>query len=729
MSHGRRRSRPQGRIFALPGTSGQGVALSTVFGTNTTVGLTPDQLLALTPRYATGGSDFGANTTTSANSVPPKTDRLYPSLDELCFGSALDSSGQRTPNAITAAELNQARFVLTAHSHSPETTLLGEPRVSIWPVSDAPTDTTRTTADDRAMASASTVGATAYYFQRHNAASATDDLNPAIVPGNATLFNNLVAAGGETLPGYGSTFAKKYPGAQWSQIIVEILDAIRGFNAVDPAAPAISSTPAASGSFVPFAEGDTTGLGRGLIVPLTASYGTTTVRGLGRYPTLFGLTFVFYVSGFQYKDQNGATQTIDYDSMAVNPMDAATAATSWQTNFALTSSTNLWGQVTHALVRAFVVPTTFQPGCGYPEVSDACKIQISGLDQLTATSTYDVTKTISGSFNFSPVATSRLLSDALTVPPADRSWGGFEGPLAWRAAALDAMNNVTPPYAFVGKNYFAVPLTTEGNGKIDDPTSLKFLAQSFTVNALPGLNVAILDAAGKTVQAFTIDLPSFTTSHLPTINGEADQADDGSKVFPSYYMNLKNRILTTQQNRGFMIRGFMIQAGDASFSMEAQTDLRLIATMPNVLSTWKWYGLSNINLSQQRHLSSGGEAGWNAPTQPALRRWHQRLLDGGAGFEAGGQRDLCQHDQQRSRHQLDYRFDGKLSCHHQPFRLARRRERAGRMRPPEHAAWVTMQPLLVSPGTATPPRGRLGHRAGPRAGRRAHQSAGRGNDA
>jgi uncharacterized protein (TIGR02600 family) len=567
------------------------VSLSTVFGTNTSIGLTPDQLLALTPRYASGGSDFGANTTTASSSVTPKTDRLYATLDELCFGAALDSSGRRVPGAITPDNVNLIRFVLTAHSHAPETTLLGEPRVSIWPVSDALDDPTKTTATDRALAAAATVGDTPYYFQRTSATSPQNDLNLAVSSGNTTLFNNLIASGSKALPGSGVPFAQKYTGAQWPQLVLEILDAIRGFNAIDPAAPPLTgSTSGASSSttFVPFAAGDGNGVGRGLVEPLSVTYQRTALRGLGRYPTLFGLTFVFYVSGFEYTDGTGKEMVIDYDGM-----DPAAAAASWQTNFAPTSSTNVWAKVDHALVRAFVVPTTFQPGCGFPEVSDGCTLQIGGLDGLTATSDH-----VTEDFGFAKLAISRPLSDALTVPPADRAWGGFEGPLAWRAAALDAMNGGAP-YAFAGTKAFAVPLSGTG-----DPSVALSWKQSFTVNALPGLTVQICDASQTVVQTCTVNLPSFA-GQTPTIGGEADHFDGSTPatshsdwatnpaylVNPSYYMSLKNRLLATQRSRPLMI-----QAGDLSLSVEAKTDLRTMAALAGVPATC--YGQATTSVTQ-----------------------------------------------------------------------------------------------------------------------------------
>ena len=564
-----------------------GVSLGVLFGAGTTANLTPDQLLALTPRYNAGGSDFGALATTAASVVAPKLDRLYDSPDELCFGAGFTSSGQRAANPITPAELNLARFVLTAHSHSPETTLLGEPRVAIWPVSDTPNDSTRTTACDRAVKSDATIGtgstAALYFFQRHNAASGTDDLNPAIVPGNAALFSNLVAAGSETLPGYGATFLQKYPGAAWSQLVLEMLDVIRGFNAVDPAAGSLTAPTA----FVPYAAGDSKGVGRGLIVPLTSTYQDTAtpLRGLGRYPTLSGLTLVLYVSGFILNDGT-TTTTIDYET---NPDDLA--GTSWNQNFQPNLTSN-WKLVKKALLRAFVVPTTFQPGCGFPEVSDACSIRISGLDQLTLTYKPPTGASVTGNFNFQPVCTSHLLSDALAVLPADRAWGGFEGPLAWRAAALDAMSG-GPAYAFAGGQAVAIPCNTSTDSKTHGPSLYTSWTQQITT-APANLTVQILDREGNTMQTLAVTLPS-QSGTTPTISGEADHYDGSTPGTsnpgwatsaanacpPSYYMTLRNRLLATQ-----LSRPLMIQAGDMTVSTEAQTDLRLIAALPNVPSTF-----------------------------------------------------------------------------------------------------------------------------------------------
>jgi uncharacterized protein (TIGR02600 family) len=575
-----------GEFSAYPGHPAM-TSLAVVFGTNS---YSPQQLLGLTPRYAWGGSQFGTQATTAGETVPTKMDRLYGSLDELSFSTNLTGAPlQRQTNPVSAAQLEMARFVLTVHSESPETTLLGEPRVAIWPVADSTSaGAPRITATDSAITNAATVGegttnARSYFFQRNNPLNPKDDFDPTVTnsaptASNLQLFNDLVNRGNLNLPGYGATLSAKYPGAAWTQLVLEIVDFIHGINAVDP-----SPAP-----FVPFAAGNSTNnIGYGFIDPLTTTYGTgtsaITLRGLGRCPTLSSLTLVFYVCGFGLK--NGTV--IDYEATP----DVTGA--SWNTNFAISSSSNLWKQVNSELVRAFVVPCTFQPGCAYPEVSDACTLQITGLNGITVSSGGST-----GGFGFASTANSRLLSDALTVLPADRTWGGNEGPLAWRAAAIDAMASgaTWAGYPFAGTKYFAVPLNP--SAQLDPLTSGPSVPASWarvlTFNGVTGLTVNILDSNGVTQQTFTVNLPGFSI-HAPTVNGECDHADGSTPstsqanwtnnaaclVVPSYYMTLRNRILTTQNSRAAFI-----QAGDISRSVQANTDLRVIAGLTNVPSSF-----------------------------------------------------------------------------------------------------------------------------------------------
>ncbi len=556
-----------GEFTAYPGHPAT-TTLATVFGAN----CTPQQLLGLTPRYAYGGSQLGTQTTTAGESVPAKTDRLYGSLDELCFSTNM-ASGQRVANPVTAAQLEQAQFVLTAHSEAPETTLLGEPRVAIWPVADSTTTSApRITATDRAIMSDATVGTgTAsvrnYYFQRNNPMNTKDDFDPSVTGSAATssnveLFNDLVKRGTVNQPGYGASLSAKYPDPAWTQILLEITDFIHGINAVDP-----SPAP-----FVPFTGN---GSGIGFVEPLTWAYGSgasaVTLRGFGRCPTLSSLTLVFYVCGFKFDSTATASlgvSSIDFDTTP----DAS--GSFWTTN--LSPSSAIWQHVTAELVRAFVVPCTFQPGCGFPEVSDSCSLQISGLNAISLTSA------TSNDFGFTSPLTSRVLSDALQVAPADRAWGGNEGPLAWRAAALDAKSSGAFTYAFAGTKAMAVTLPTKPSYNaatkvLTWPHLSTLLFHAPSGQTTYPLTVTILDTGGNTLQTLAVNLPANVGVPAPVPTAEYALNDAGSAVQPSYFMTLRNRALATQSTREFLI-----QPGDTSRSVEAATDLRVIASLPNV---------------------------------------------------------------------------------------------------------------------------------------------------
>ena len=550
--------------------------------------LSPQQLLSLTPRYAWGGSQAGAQSTTFGEPIPLKTDRLYPSLDELLFGTGFSANGQRTANPITPTQLEQARFVLTAHSVAPETTLLGEPRIAIWPVADTLTDSTRTTPADRAIASAATVGpgpsnpnenTRYYYFQRHNALSGTADLDITTTWGasNMQLFNELVARGGESLPGWGPSFTQKYIGAAWPQLVLEILDFIRGINAIDPSPAPV----------LPYASVDpATNAGQGFITPLTSTDPVTkaNLRGLGRCPTLSSLTLVFYVCGFGFSPASKLA-AIDYET---NPDDIA--GTNWKANFLPTSSK--WGNVTSELIRAFVVPTTFHPGCAFPEVSDDCDIQIQGLNGIGLASP------TSNEFGFQATATSPILGAPFTTLGPDRMWGGNEGPVAWRLAGDALADGATPnpTYNFAGTTAYALPLKPTFYNAATKSLFWQDPPATTTPFTFPGVTLTVLirDSHHQPLQTLTVTFPAATLP-APSIKDEADHYDFATpgtsvsnwattpamQVMPSYYMNLENRLKATQGNRALMI-----QPGDVTRTMEAATDLRVISSFASPPSSF-----------------------------------------------------------------------------------------------------------------------------------------------
>jgi len=571
----------QGEYSAYPGHPAT-TSLNVVFGSTSTATLAQAQeWLGLTPRYAWGGSQFGTVTTTPGQSVTAKTGHLYASLDELLF-AATGTNSPRTTNPITPSQLEQARFLLTAHSLAPETTLLGEPRVAIWPVPDAVTNMTAT---DRAITTDATVGlgtsnTNYYFFQRNTPLSQVDDFttnagasvgSTNAAASNVQLFNALVNRGTNNLPGCSATFATKYPGAEWTQILLEITDYIHALNAV-----------AATGTaFAPSFSYNGTNIGCGFVEPLTTTYppgtGTLVLRGLGRCPTLSSLTIVFYVSGFTYANGT-STGTIDYE---LNP-DTPSGA-SWNANFGSTSSTNHWSSVNGELIRAFVVPCTFQPGCGYPEVSDACSLQIQGLNGLSISYRTPTGLPRSATLGF-PAATNSLPLGLPLKNYSERAWGGNEGPMAWVASADALAQNASVHYPFATTNAFSVPITS-GSLYNTNPWPNK---QRFTCNGA-SLTVVISDLNGNTLQTCAVNFPSFGVPQPPAMDGEADHMDamppassiagwstnTACAVAPSWYMTLEHRLATSASSRPLMI-----QAGDVCGSVEV-TDARVAAGLNN----------------------------------------------------------------------------------------------------------------------------------------------------
>ncbi len=588
----------QGEYDAYPGHPAT-TSLNVVFGsTNAPTPALAQQWLGLTPRYAWGGSQFGTLGTSPNQIVAAKTGHLYASLDELLFTCTTNSP--RATNPVTTSQIENARFVLTAHSVAPETTLAGEPRVAIWPVADSGANMT---AADRAVTNAAMVGTRAYFFQRNNPLSPLDDFttNAGIAVGstnaaasNVALFNDLVNRGNDRLPGCSATFAQKYPGAQWPQIVLEIADAIHALNAVAPNGPA-------------FAPGFTTNsiqVGRGFVDPLTTTYSSTiTLRGLGRCPTLSSLSLVFYVSGF-----TTSTGTFDYETNPDTP-----AGATWGANFnSAGASTNAWSKVNGELVRAFVVPCTFQPGCGYPEVSDACTLQIQGLNTLSVTwiNASHVPKTTM--LGFPTNVASPILGAPLTNHSPERAWGGNEGPLAWTLAADGLAQNPSLRYRFATTNAVAIPISS-GNPYTLAASQWPSNKSAFTCNS-GTLTVTITDTSGNALQTLAVTTSTIPFPQPPTINGEADHMDampptnsisgwatsPTCTVSPSWYMTLEHRLATSPGSRPLMI-----QAGDDVGSFEV-TDARVAAGLSSVPAAL--FAPHPLDLSLTGNVQGGAQA-------------------------------------------------------------------------------------------------------------------------
>jgi len=278
---------------------------------------------ALFPAYRWGGSENSRIPWTQGGMRIPlsgtnqKSERLYASVDELCFKPSL-SGDHREENDLPVGtgdkekNLSSWRFLLTTSSRAPDLNLFGQPRVAIWPLSDEDDARHRTT-QDNLIALCSTYGPTTgagkkYYFTRKDALSQTADWSG--LPRNQELFAYLQAMTSREIPGFGGNFLAKYDGGggaagERDQILTEIFDYIRcvNLNEASDSKPAdyVSYTPTID---VPAAAATNTTVhsawcganymsfrGAGMVLPILINQKGVTTRGAGRVPVLSEVAF------------------------------------------------------------------------------------------------------------------------------------------------------------------------------------------------------------------------------------------------------------------------------------------------------------------------------------------------------------------------------------------------------------------------------------------------------
>ncbi len=269
----------------------------------------------LVPRIGDGGTRGGTrfilDPSISGNSIVLDSDRLYASANELLFNPArLDNNLALTPERI-----KQAQFFTTTTSKAPETTLLEQPRVSLWPLQQA---ATVRNAKDRLLAYCATVKGSAgdnpYYFQRisewqsnDSPGSSQNPTNDVSFGRNLQLLNYLNNSANTKVPSFGSSLSAKYPGAKLSQIVLSMFDTIRSL--VNTTSRSIKESPnLPSGySYSPYTVGGASGttdypVGVGTVVPATTAVdgagnftpaGATKIKGFGRWPVLSEVVIVF----------------------------------------------------------------------------------------------------------------------------------------------------------------------------------------------------------------------------------------------------------------------------------------------------------------------------------------------------------------------------------------------------------------------------------------------------
>jgi uncharacterized protein (TIGR02600 family) len=241
---------PVGTTFRTAGSAAYEAALSV-----------KNRIYNLIPRINTGGSNagtslFAADTydqgrgglAAAVEMQNALTERLYASVDELFFSALGDRTRTVNDTSIQGGELftkqtlERASAFLTAHSRASEISMLGLPRIAMWPVN---TQSNKRTGFENLIMFCSRLGArnsdNLYYFQRELAQSPTTDIN---LPRNKSLLNMLdrvlatAAFPAETATGgVGNTFRTKMRNAggleNYRQVIVEMFDYIRSTNLHD----------------------------------------------------------------------------------------------------------------------------------------------------------------------------------------------------------------------------------------------------------------------------------------------------------------------------------------------------------------------------------------------------------------------------------------------------------------------------------------------------------------
>ncbi len=331
--------------------------------------LTFDNIYSIAPRVRKGGS----NVQSSDGKVTPGAikianvsgnfaldgDRLYASVDELLF------QPDRSSQELTKTDLESAKFFLTATSRAPETNLFNLPRVAMWPIHEQTGSAYRNATDDL-LAFVATLDGQPYYFMRKDRRSSTADYGT--IARNQALFAYLQNLSDRQIPGFGGSFAAKYP-ADRDQILAEMFDYVRMTNLRDTTVnqPYGGSAWTERGSIY-------TEKGNGQVVPIripSSGGGPTEARGLGRFPIVSEASLMFVGVG---KHDGGTTPTRVDSSQRQAIGTAGAPAFAGYDNTGQPSNTT---QVLGIFVLQF-----FVPAMGWSDYNPDFTVEIEGLDQF-----------------------------------------------------------------------------------------------------------------------------------------------------------------------------------------------------------------------------------------------------------------------------------------------------------------------------------------------------------
>jgi len=260
---------------------------------------------------ATAGSKGGmqvANTHVT-EILEPKDERLYASQSEVYFDA------ERDDDILSPDDIKLREFFTTTTSKAPDTTILGTPRISMWPQM---LDLTLRNSKDALLAFCSELrpqdGANTrtdkYYFQRHSPYMGKDDpgssRNPELdwgITRNTQLYDYIRSLTDEDLPGFGGSLEDKHGTRGRDQILTQIYDFIRG--SINIAGSRLTPLYSYAAPLDTSYYGSNINVeGRSMVFPSEPDSGNAAgTRGVSRVPMIRSVSLVFFPTDI-LKDQD-----------------------------------------------------------------------------------------------------------------------------------------------------------------------------------------------------------------------------------------------------------------------------------------------------------------------------------------------------------------------------------------------------------------------------------------
>ena len=592
-------------------------------GTNAYAGLTSANFATymkpyydLAPRIGDGigAGSQGGSVKTGSNAVTYDTDRLYSSVDELMFKPDRTANLSGTSSPLTAQQLGQAKFFLTAHSRAPDVTLFNTPRVCIWPIS-ATDDNDHRTPLDKLIAFCTRVNQYPYYFQRSDNTNPTNDI--VNIARNQELFKYLRNLSKQPIPGFANsqseTFAAKYSaanatgGTDMDQVFTEIFDYIRCTNLSDNSVT--SSVP----TFVPFTSTNN-------VVPIYDS--ATDTKGFGRFLTVSQAALVFIATAdgtWNHQTGNPPTNTISDHTRYFLTGTSATPAI---------PPSPASGEIS---LSAALLLDLFDPALGYPTMSVSNNYSIN-----VVTSGFSCAGV---SMNL-PSPTTQHVSTSSFLQ--SRTYGG-----SWGPACLFHLNT-SSTYPVYSQSSFMLPKANTFSFDGGTATvTITYKDSGGTTNTIQTINFKFPPGTFPTPMVVNSDLvdpptapqtsqvpwsaASVSPSMLGPVTAEASGTIPGTKFpwivpisggsgtlapaidFTNFQSRFDFKTSIPQINNGVYAALSVITPYDTARSIQSSTgDIRLIAAKQTisgtdpVFSPHPWYTSTNQSMAHSLIYADGG---------------------------------------------------------------------------------------------------------------------------